>query len=91
MATTEEFMLSTIDNPYNPFDHYDEWLVYDETHGYYSNSLLARILITSEELSEADQALDVERAIDEIVKENALGLHVKVYKDQIVVPRVVSL
>ncbi|HMT88052.1 MAG TPA: hypothetical protein PKC73_00330 [Dermatophilaceae bacterium] len=90
MATTEEFMLSTIDNPYNPFDHYDEWLVYDETHGYYSNSLLGRILITSEELSQADQDLDVERAIDEIVKENALGLHVKVYKGQVVVPRVIS-
>ena len=87
MPTTEEFMLSTIDNPYNPFDHYDEWLVYDETHGYYSNSLLGRIVVSSDELSEADQDLDVERAITEIIQENASGVHVKVYKGQIVVPR----
>ena len=87
MPTTEEFMLSTIDNPYNPFDHYDEWLVYDETHGYYSNSLLGRIVVSSDELSEADQDLDVERAITEIIQENASGVHVKVYKGQAVMPR----
>ena len=91
MATSEEFMLSTIDNPYNPFTHYDEWLVYDETSGYYSNSLLARIVVTSDELSEADQDLDVERAITEIVQENVSGVHVKVYKDQIVVARELPL
>lgn len=87
MATTDEYMLSTIDNPFNPFNQYNEWLVYDETFGYYSNSLLARIVITSDELSEADQELDVERAIDEIIKENVSGVHVKVYKDQIVIAR----
>ena len=78
MATSEEFMLSTIDNPYNPFTHYDEWLVYDETSGYYSNSLLARIVVSSDELSEADQSLDYEKAIDEIMMHNLLGNYIRV-------------
>lgn len=85
----DEFMLSTIDNPFNPFEDYDEWNRFDEDKGYFSNSLLARIAISSDELSEADQLLIINDAIDEIVKENASGIHVKVYKDQIVVPRVV--
>ena len=78
---TEQVMLTTIDNPYNPFTHYNEWNVYDETHGYYTNALLARIVISSEELSEADQLLAIEYAIDEIIKENVSGMHRKFYQD----------
>lgn len=75
----DRVMLSTIDNPYNPFTHFDEWFQFDESSGYHSTGLLARIVISSDELSEADQQLDYERAIDEIIKENVSGVHVKVY------------
>lgn len=64
-------MLTTIDNPYNPFNQFDEWRMYDETNGYYSSALLARIAYHSDELSEADQEIAIETAIDEIVKEDA--------------------
>lgn len=87
---SERFMLSTIDNPYNPFTHWEEWLQYDEDKGYYSLPLLARCTITSDELSESDQLLAVEYAIDEIIRENVSGIHVKVYPDQDVVPRILS-
>lgn len=86
---TDRFMLSTIDNPFNPFTHFTEWNAYDEQSGYFTNNLLARIVIDSDDLSDADQQLATEYAIDEIVKENALGIHVKVYENEIVVPRVV--
>jgi hypothetical protein len=71
-------MLSTIDNPWNPFTHYEEWFAYDASHGYHTPSLLARITVSSNELSEYDQELDILRAIDEIVSENASGMHRKV-------------
>lgn len=74
-------MLTTIDNPYDPFDNYDEWFAYDDRMGYHSPSLLARITVTSDELSEEDQQLDIEKAIDEIVKENVLGLFKKVTRE----------
>lgn len=78
--TLDEVMLTTIDNPNNPFTHYDEWLEFDESSGYYSNSLLGRIAVSSEDMSEADQELEYIRAIDEIVTENVSGVHRKVYK-----------
>lgn len=84
---TEQFMLSTIDNPYNPFTHYDEWIQYDESSGYYTNSFLSRVVMSSDELSEADQLVAIEQGIDEIVKENVLGIYCKVYPDQVVVAR----
>jgi hypothetical protein len=73
-----EHMLTTIDNPWNPFTHFDEWRVYDESSGYYTLQFLARIVRSSDELSEADQSLAIEQAIDEIIQENVLGLYKKV-------------
>ena len=77
-----EAMLSTIDNPYNPFTEYDEWYRYDQSKGYNTPSFLGRVVISSDELSEVDQQLAVEEAIDEIVKEDVLGMYVKVFKDE---------
>ena len=71
-------MLTTVDNPFNPFTDYDRWDAYDQGEGYYTSAFLARITITSSDLSEADQDVAIENAIDEIVKENVLGIYVKV-------------
>lgn len=71
-------MLTTVDNPYDPFTQYKEWSAYDEEHGHYTPQLLARVAITSEELSETDQDLAIESAIDEIVEFNVSGIHKKV-------------
>lgn len=78
MATAKRHMLTTVDNPYDPSTQWDEWLEYDTSMGYHTNSLLARIAITSDELSDADQILAQELAIDEIVRENVLGIYLKV-------------
>jgi len=71
-------MLTTIDNPFSPFDNFDDWKNFDEINGYYSCAYLARIVKTSDELSEADEDLAIEQAIDEIVNLNVLGIYKKV-------------
>ena len=71
-------MLTTVDNPYDPFTQWVEWNRWDEDAGYFTNALLARITLTSFELSEADQDQALEDAIDEIVKENVSGMHKRV-------------
>lgn len=73
-----ESMLTTVDNPYDPFTQFDEWNAWDQRVGYHTMSFLARIVVTSDELSEADQNAEIERAIDEIVEENVLGVYRKV-------------
>lgn len=73
-----DHMLTTVDNPYDPFEQYEEWYRFDSSRGYHTPGLLGRIVITSDSLSEADQALAREQAIDEIVRENVLGLYRKV-------------
>lgn len=73
-----DHMLSTVDNPYNPFSHYDEWYMWDTTAGYNSAGLLARIAKHSDSLSEPDQDAEIERAIQEICRENVSGMHIRV-------------
>jgi len=74
-------MLTTIDNPFDPFTQFDEWFAFDEAKGYHTCSYLARITRTSDELSEADESLAIETAIDEIVKLNVLGIYKKISKE----------
>jgi hypothetical protein len=71
-------MLTTIDNPFNPWTQYEEWDAWDQDHGYYTAGYLARIVKTSDEMSEADQDLAIEYAIDEIIQLNPLGRWTKV-------------
>ena len=72
-----EFVLTTIDNPYDPFTQPDEWLVYDLDHKYNSNNYLARIANTSNQLSDKENEEEIERAIDEIIKYDFRGIYEK--------------
>lgn len=76
-----ESMLTTVDNPYNPFIQFDEWKAFDESKGYYTCEYLARIAKTSHELSDADNSLAIEDAINEIIYFNVLGIYQKVTKE----------
>lgn len=76
-----EHMLTTTDNPHDPFTEWDAWHAFDERQGYHTTAYLGRIVVTSDELSEADQQLAIERAIDEIVELNVLGIYKKVSRD----------
>jgi hypothetical protein len=71
-------MLTTIDNPYDPFTQWDEWFDWDQAAGYYTPAYLARVVMTSDQLSDADQEQAIQDAIDEIVSENTAGVYKKV-------------
>lgn len=77
-AAPVEHMLTTFDNPYDPFTEWDEWFMWDLHAGYHTPGLLDRVSRVSDEISEADQALAIEQAIDEIVRENVSGMHRKI-------------
>lgn len=78
---SSQVMLTTIDNPFNPFTQYDAWYNWDLAAGYHTPSYLARILVTSDELSEADQDVAITNAIATIIDENVLGIYTTVSID----------
>ena len=75
-------MLTTIDNPFDPFTQFEEWFGFDQDKGYNTCSYLARIAKTSDELSQQDEDLAIEEAVDEIMSMNVLGIYRKVIKNE---------
>ena len=77
----EECMLTTFDNPYNPFEQFTSWFLFDVEKGYNTCSYLGRIVNLSDDLSEQEEAEEVERAIDEIIKSDFLNIYKKVKRN----------
>ena len=75
-------MLSTKDNPFNPFEDFVSWFMFDVEKGYYSCNRLARIVNLSDDLSSVEEDNEIERAIDEIIKYDFLDIYIKVAKNE---------
>ena len=81
MLTESKVMLTTIDNPFDPFNDYDNWLRYDEEKGYNTCGYLARIAKVTDNMSLKEEDREIERACDEIIDLNPLGIYRKVKKE----------
>lgn len=76
-----EVMLTTFDNPFDPFTQFNEWFHFDLEKGYNSCDYLARITRTSEEFTEKENTLEIEKAIDEIILLDPFNIYKKVVKE----------
>ena len=76
-----EVMLTTFDNPYDPFDEFIPWFLFDVEKGYNTCSKLARIARSSDELSTIEDKRETERAIDEIINYDFLNIYKKVTRN----------
>lgn len=76
-----ECMITTIDNPFDPFTQFDSWFQFDIEKGYYSCSKLARIAKLSDDMSEKETDEEIERAIDEIIQYDFLNIYKKVKRE----------
>lgn len=68
-------MLTTTDNPYNPFTQFDLWFQFDISKGYNTCAFIDRIANTSDELTDKENDKEIENAMKEIAKENVLGIY----------------
>ena len=77
----KECMLTTFDNPYDPFEQFTSWNLFDVEKGYNTCSYLGRIVRLSDELSEQEESEEIERAIDEIIKYDYASIYKKVTRE----------
>ncbi len=74
----DELMLTTLDNPFNPFLQWEQWFAFDVRHGYDTCAYLDRVCKSSSELTEIEEALAINQAIKEILDLNVLGIYIGV-------------
>lgn len=79
-SEVKELMLSTSDNPYNPFTEFFEWYAFDIANGYNTCSYLARVCELSEDVCDRETRLSINDAIEEALMFNLTGNRIAVEK-----------
>lgn len=74
-------MLSTPDNPYNPFKDFDNWYACDEARGHHTCSYIDRLAFDSSAFSDDMMQVAINDAIERIYMANPKGMYVIYYKD----------
>ena len=78
-----DYKLTTYDNPFDPFDQFDEWLMFDKEKGYDSCERLMRIAKIYDDMSQPEVDAEIERAIDTIIKYDFTNTYKKVAREAI--------
>ena len=79
--TNSNCMLTTFDNPFDPFEQFTSWMLFDKEKGYDSSERLMRIANISDDMTQKEVDEEIERAIDEIIKYDFMNIYVKVKKE----------
>lgn len=75
---SNDCMLTTFDNPFDPFDQFTSWLLFDKEKGHNTCEYLARIVNLSDDMSQEEIDIETERAIDSIIKYDVTNTFKKV-------------
>ena len=75
---TKECRLTTVDNPFDPFEDFTSWFMFDIEKGYYSCNYLARIANLSDEMTQKERDAEIERAIDRLIELDFTDMYKKV-------------
>ena len=81
MMVTNEVMLTTFDNPYDPFEQFTQWFLFDVENGYNTCGYLDRIAHISDDMTQKEVDEEIERAIDEIILYNPLNIYKKIKRN----------
>lgn len=78
----DEIFITTLDNPYDPFTDFTNWYMYDVEKGYDTCGYMARLSFTNDMFSDEENNEEIERVIDEIVKNDILGIYIKIFNEK---------
>lgn len=81
---SRECRLTTMDNPYDPFEQFNQWLMFDKEHDYNTCEYLARMSQPrlTDDMSQTEENAVIENVIDEIIETFPIGLYKKVCKNE---------
>lgn len=78
VATDIGYLITTLDNPINPFEDFTAWYLEDQRLGYHSWEKVSRFMSESPNLTHQEELDNIEKAIDELIAIDFLGIYRKV-------------
>ena len=75
------YLPTTTDNPYDPFDDFDNWYAYDIQHGYRTTETLAYFAATSDDYSDEENQKIVNEAVEKMVNAPYFIEYIKVERE----------
>ena len=79
---TNDCRLTTFDNPFDPFEQFTSWLLFDKSKGYNTCELLGRITNFEDDMTEKEIDEEHKRAIDEVIDNDFLHIYKRFYRNQ---------
>lgn len=73
--------ITTIDNPFDPFDDFTSWHMFDLEKGYNTGSRLARLTEFSDDMTEKEELEEIERGINRLIEIDPLDIYIKVVRE----------
>lgn len=71
----DNVMLTTKDNPFDPFTEYGAWYTWDLAHGYNTCGWLAKLAYTSPDLPDEANEIEIDNAMKRMVEIDPLQMH----------------
>ena len=76
---TLHIWITTVDNPFDPFDDFDNWYRFDESKGYCTSGYLARYFdADTSDMNDTEYEAHLVIAIDKILNNDFMGQYFKV-------------
>lgn len=79
----QQYMLTTLDNPFNPFVDFSSWYMFDCEKDHNTSSRLARIASLDSEMTQKEREMEMDRAMNLILKYDLEDKYIKGTEEQI--------
>ena len=73
-----EVAVTTFDNPYDPFNQFEEWFMFDVEKGYNTCGHLARLTKVTDDMSQREESDDIEKCIDRMIELDFMNIYKKI-------------
>jgi hypothetical protein len=78
----KECRLTTVDNPFDPFEQFTSWYLFDMEKGYDCCGRIDRLVNVSDDMTEFEVEKEKERAIDRLIEIDPLDIYKKVVREK---------
>jgi hypothetical protein len=75
-----DYLLTTFDNPYDPFTQNALWQLFDKDKGYNTLDYLARVIKLSPEMTQKEEDAAYDEAVDTIIANDFLNIYKRVFR-----------